>query len=106
MIGAARFSDGTVAARLHAAGIETVCCHLLEPTAVAIRFGELFGRAPVLTGAEEPLAWHSDCSEAQRLFGDPLIDLDTMIKWNADWLKRGMPVPDNPTHYDEHAGAF
>ncbi len=73
---------------------------------VASRFGELFGRAPLFAGSEEPTAWHNDCSEAQRLFGDPVVDLETMIRWNADWLQRGLPSHHKPTHYEERSGAF
>jgi len=73
---------------------------------VALRFGELFGKEPIFSHSEEPLAWHNDCSEAKTLFGDPIVDLDTMIRWNADWLQRGMPLHDKPTHYEERAGSF
>jgi hypothetical protein len=72
----------------------------------ALRFGELFRREPIFTGTEEPAAWHNDCSEAQRLFGNPVVDLETMIRWNADWLQRGLPLHNKPTHYEERAGAF
>ena len=72
----------------------------------AIRFGELFGRKPVFEGTEQSSAWHNDCSEAQGLFGDPVVDLDTMIRWNADWLQRDMPLHHKPTHYEERAGNF
>lgn len=73
---------------------------------VAIRFGELMGREPVFAGREQPTAWHNDNSEAQRLFGDPRVDLETMIRWNADWLQRGLPLHHKPTHYDERDGRF
>ncbi len=73
---------------------------------VAMRFGELFGIDPIFSGTEQDTAWHNDCSEAQKLFGDPVIDLDTMIRWNADWLKRNMPLHHLPTHYEERAGTF
>ena len=72
----------------------------------AIRFGELFGRKPVFHGTEQPTAWHNDCSEAGQLFGDPVIDLDRMIRWNADWLRRGLPIHNKPTHYEEREGNF
>ncbi len=73
---------------------------------VAERFGALLGKPPVFQGTEQPTAWHNDNSEAQRLFGDPLIDLDTMIRWNADWLQRGFPLYQKPTHYEERQGVF
>ncbi len=73
---------------------------------VACRFGEIFGREPVFSGEEQPTAWHNDNREAKELFGDPVVDLDTMIRWNADWLERGMPLHHKPTHYDERSGSF
>jgi nucleoside-diphosphate-sugar epimerase len=74
--------------------------------AAAHRFGEIFDRAPIFTGTEQSTAWHNDCSEARTLFGDPVIDLDTMIRWNADWLQRDQPLHHKPTHYEERAGQF
>jgi len=73
---------------------------------VAHRFGQIFGKEPVFSGEEQPTAWHNDNSEAQRLFGDPVVDLDTMIRWNADWLEQDLPLHHKPTHYDERAGSF
>lgn len=73
---------------------------------VAHRFGELFGKEPVFLGEEQPTAWHNDNSEALALFGQPVVDLDTMIRWNADWLLRDMPLHDKPTHYEEREGTF
>jgi len=73
---------------------------------VAERFGELFNKKPIFSGTEQPMAWHNDCSEAQQLFGNPVIDLDTMIRWNADWLQRGLPLHNIPTHYEEREGMF
>lgn len=73
---------------------------------VAHNFGEIFGQEPVFSGEEQPTAWHNDNSEAQSLFGDPVVDLDTMIRWNADWLQRDMPLHHKPTHYQERGGFF
>jgi len=73
---------------------------------VALRFGEIFGKEPVFSGTEQSTAWHNDCSEAHTLFGDTSVDLETMIRWNADWLQRGLPLHHKPTHYQERAGRF
>lgn len=72
----------------------------------ATRFGEIFGREPIFVNREESTAWHNDCTEAQELFGDPVIDLETMIRWNADWLLNGGTLHNKPTHYEEREGAF
>lgn len=74
--------------------------------AASLRFGELFGREPVFQGTEQATAWHNDCTEAQTLFGDPVVNLDTMIRWNADWLQRGLPLHRKPTHYEQRGGTF
>jgi len=73
---------------------------------VARAFGRRFGKEPIFSGEEQPTAWRNDNSEARRLFGDPVVDLETMIRWNADWLERGMPLHHKPTHYEERAGSF
>lgn len=93
---------GTVPAR----AINIGAPQTVNVRAAALRFGELFGKEPIFTGTEQPTAWHNDCSEAQSLFGEPVINLDTMIRWNADWLQRGMPLHHKPTHYEERAGNF
>ena len=72
----------------------------------AVRFGAIFEKEPVFVGEPEPMAWHNDCSHAQSLFGDPVIDLDTMIRWNADWMLREMPLHQLPTHYEQRQGNF
>ncbi len=73
---------------------------------MAHAFGKLFGREPVFSGTEQPLAWHNDTSEAAGLFGPPRVDLDTMIRWNAHWLKIDGAVHHKPTHYDQRDGGF
>jgi nucleoside-diphosphate-sugar epimerase len=73
---------------------------------VAAAFGRYFGREPIFSGSVEPLAWHNDCALAARLFGAPTVNLETMIRWNADWLQRNAPVYSKPTHYDERQGSF
>lgn len=93
---------GTVAAT----GINIGAPRTTNIRQAAVRFGDLFGREPIFTGSEEPTAWHNDCSEARRLFGDPIVNLETMIQWNADWLQRGLPLHHKPTHYEERAGVF
>jgi len=73
---------------------------------VANRFGEYFGTEPVFDGKEAATAWHNDNSEAQALFGDPLVDLETMIRWNAHWLMEKRELHLKPTHYEQREGRF
>jgi hypothetical protein len=73
---------------------------------LALRFGEIFGREPRFEGQELETAWINDNSLARNLFGEPAIDIDTMIRWNADWMSRGMPVYTKPTRFEVRDGVF
>ena len=77
-----------------------------EIRSVAHRFGDLFGVDPIFEGEEADMAWHNDTSEARGLFGPTVVDLDTMIRWNAHWLQKGGAVYHKPTHYDQRDGKF
>ena len=73
---------------------------------VAARFGKIFGRAPVLTGAPADAAWHSDASESIRLFGPTTKSLDEMIAMVADHLRAGGKLLGKPTHFETRDGKF
>lgn len=72
----------------------------------AREFGRRFGKEPVFEGEVQPDGWYNNTLAAQRLFGYPSIPLAVMIDWVADWMERGMPSHDKPTHYEERQGAF
>jgi hypothetical protein len=74
--------------------------------ALALAFGERFGKTPRLHGSEAPTALLIDTREAQRLFGYPTVPLGRMIDWVADWVGRGMRSLGKDTHYDSRNGAF
>lgn len=78
----------------------------LSIRAAAQRFGELFGRPPVITGEEAPDALLSDASRSMELFGPPSVSTGQLILWVADWIQRGGPVLDKPTHFEEREGRF
>src|SRR5258708_6642806 len=73
---------------------------------LAAKFGQRFGRAPVITGKEEPTAWLTDTSQAVKLFGLPVVDTDQLIRWTADWVSRAMPSLGKPTRYEVRAGRY
>lgn len=74
--------------------------------AIAQAFGQRFGRAPAFSGTEADTAWVNDCGEATRLFGSPLVPLERMIDWTAEWIGRGMPTYGKPTRYEVRDGRF
>jgi nucleoside-diphosphate-sugar epimerase len=83
----------------------------LTGPAVSVRslaeaFGERLGRSPVFSGTEAPDALLSDARESVRRFGPPAVDLETMIDWTVEWLRRGGPTLDKPTRFEARDGRF
>jgi len=73
---------------------------------VAARFGQIFGRAPILTGTPAETAWHSDASESVRLFGPVTKSLDELIGLVADHLRAGGHLLGKPTHFETRDGKY
>ena len=73
---------------------------------LAAKFGQRFGRAPVIIGKEEPTAWLTDTSQAVKLFGLPIVDTEQLISWTADWVSRSMPSLGKPTKYEVRDGRY
>jgi len=73
---------------------------------LAAEFGRRFGREPILTGREAPTAWLEDTTQAQALFGPPRVPIDAMIDWVADWVRRGGPSLNRPTHFSTRDGKY
>jgi hypothetical protein len=69
-------------------------------------FGARFGRAPVLVGSEGTTAWLTDTSQAVELFGEPIVDTETLVGWTADWVARSMPNLGKPTKYEVADGRY
>ncbi len=73
---------------------------------VAEEFAKHFGVKATFINQEGDQLWHNNCDLAQSLFGDTTVDLDTMIRWNAEWIKAEGSVYDKPTHFAERGGTF
>jgi NAD dependent epimerase/dehydratase family len=73
---------------------------------LAAKFGQRFGRAPILVGKEQPTAWLTDTSQAVNLFGLPVVDTEQLISWTADWVSRSMPSLGKPTKYEVRDGRY
>jgi len=78
----------------------------LSIRAVAKRFGESFGKEPILEGQEASTALLSNAGRCHRLFGFPSVTIDQMIAWTAHWIKRGGPTLNKPTHFETRDGRF
>lgn len=94
-------------------------CHCTNPTTslnlsgpkVAIReaaqgLAQRLGLEVRFTGAEAPTAWLVDCREADALWGPPPVVLAQMLDWTADWVARGQPSLNKPTHFEVRDGQY
>ena len=79
---------------------------VMSVRAMAEAFGRLFNRPPVFAHQEGERAWLVNTSEAARLFGDPVVPLERMVTWTADWVSRSLPSLNLATHYDVQNGSF
>jgi nucleoside-diphosphate-sugar epimerase len=86
---------------LNIAGPET-----LRVRQVAEEFGRLFNIKPILTGDESSTALLNDAAQSHSLYGRPKIELQQLINWTADWLKRDLPTHNKPTHFETRDGKF
>ncbi|MGW8889613.1 NAD-dependent epimerase/dehydratase family protein [Streptomyces sp. NPDC055749] len=96
---------------LHATDGEPFTLNLTGPETASVRrlaqwFGEEFDREPVFVGTESPTALLSDASRCHALFGYPDVALRTLVGWQADWLRRGLPLSGKPTKFQVRDGRF
>jgi nucleoside-diphosphate-sugar epimerase len=78
----------------------------LSVRALAQRFGEIFGKPPILEGQEAPTALLSNAARCHRLLGFPSVTADQMVEWTAHWIKIGGTTLDKPTHFETRDGRF
>ena len=89
------------AGALNVSGPETVSVR-----ALAGAFGRHFNKTPVFTGKEAGTAWLVDSGKAHGLFGRPVVPLETMIAWQADWIARGGATLGKDTQFDARDGKY
>ncbi|WP_285674272.1 NAD-dependent epimerase/dehydratase family protein [Paralimibaculum aggregatum] len=73
---------------------------------LANRFGEALGREPVFEGAESDHCLLVNCDRANGLYGNPVVPMDAMIRWVADWVKEGKPIHGKPSKFQVRTGSF
>jgi nucleoside-diphosphate-sugar epimerase len=86
---------------VNVAGSET-----LSVRQVCEEFGRRFDRSPRFVGTEATDALLSNSQLSRRLFGAPRITTEQMIARIADWVTRGGPSLDKPTHFEARDGRF
>lgn len=104
-------NEVTLRSLAHATGGDAFTLNLTGPETASVRrlaglFGAEFAAEPRFAGEESPTALLSDASRCHRLFGYPDVTLGTLVAWQADWLRRGLPVSGKPTKFQVRDGRF
>ena len=73
---------------------------------VCARFGELLERQVEFTGQPAANALLNNACRACEHYGLPRVSLDTIVRWTADWLRRGGTTWGKPTHFEVRDGKF
>jgi nucleoside-diphosphate-sugar epimerase len=79
---------------------------LLRVRDVAMRLGEIMHKTPALVGQEAATALFSNAGYALERFGRPRVDAEQLLQWVADWIMRGGPTLNKPTHFESREGKF
>lgn len=79
---------------------------ILSTRQVALRFGELLDRTVVFDSQTAAPAYLNDASAAATLFGRPSVSSEVMIRWTADWIRRGGRSLNKATHFEICDGRF
>lgn len=73
---------------------------------VATMFGEIFGKEPLFVGDEKPDCLYVNCDAAAELLGNPVVPINPMVRWVADWVKTGKPTYGKPSKFEVRSGVF
>jgi nucleoside-diphosphate-sugar epimerase len=73
---------------------------------LAAALGARLGREPRFEGAEAADALLSNTERMRSLLGEPETDIDTLLDWVADWVKRERPLLGSATHFEARDGQF
>lgn len=92
---------GSPAVKMNITGPETVSVRH-----AAIELGKLLGKAPIFEGEEQENAFLNNASLAMETFGYPTVSLNTLIRWQAEWILDGGRSLGKPTHFEERKGNF
>jgi len=73
---------------------------------LAEEFAKRLGKPARFTGEPASSAWLANSDKAVSLFGEPVVPMDKMIDWCADWVAKGGVNLGKPTHFEVRDGAY
>ena len=72
----------------------------------AQKLAELLEKEVTFVGEEADTAYLNNAGKMFSMFGYPTVSLDTLIKWEAEWLLQGGKSLGKPTHFEERDGKY
>lgn len=78
----------------------------LDVYATCQRLGAILDRPVRFRGEPSPTALLNNGCQAHSRYGAPRVSLDRIIDWTADWIRRGLPTWNKPTHFQTRDGRF
>lgn len=79
---------------------------ILRVRDVAARFGDLLGKSPRYQEPEGTDALLNNGSAGHARYGMPEVSVEQLVRWTADWVRRGGATLGKPTHFDVRDGRF
>lgn len=73
---------------------------------LADRLANRMGKVAQFKGSEAPRCWLNNSKLATEMYGVPKVSIDQMIEWTADWITRGGPTLNKPTHFQNRDGNY
>lgn len=73
---------------------------------LATRLGAELGRTPEFDGTPNPTALLGNAARLCRELGEPPTPIEVIVRWVADWVKRGGRNLGKPTHFEARDGAY
>ncbi len=74
--------------------------------AIALQFGEMFGRQPQFINSEATTALLGNASRIYEHLGEPPTSLETVMRWIAHWIQQGGRLLGKPTHFEVRDGRY
>lgn len=79
---------------------------LLSVESIARRFAQLLDKDVTFVDEPQPTALLSDSRRCMSLFGYPSVSAETLLHWQAAWLRAGLPLTAKPTKWAVRNGRF
>jgi len=73
---------------------------------LATQFGEIFGVEPIFEGQESTDCLLVNCDAVAGLLGNPVVPINPMVSWVAEWVGSGKPLYGKPSKFEVRSGVF